>query len=48
MKKSYFQPEIEVQKYSVPTGRFITTSEPEVNKENDLNNDDNYNYFGKK
>ena len=47
MQKSYENPTVEIRLYS-DLSQNITTSEPEVNKENDLNNDDNYNYLGKK
>lgn len=45
MKKLYSQPELEIKKYKVLDGVF-TTSDPENNEDNDLNTDDNYDYFG--
>ncbi|MDD6603218.1 MAG: hypothetical protein PUE73_02635 [Eubacteriales bacterium] len=42
--KLYTQPEIEIRKYSVID--VLTTSNPEHNEGNDLNTDDNYDYFG--
>lgn len=42
--KLYTQPEIEIRKYSVID--VLTTSNPENNEGNDLNTDDNYDYFG--
>lgn len=46
MKRLYTQPELDVKSYRIAPGRYITTSDPENNEKNDLNTDDNYNYFG--
>lgn len=45
MRKFYSEPDVEIRKYSV-TSRLLTTSDPENNEDNDLNTDDNYDYFG--
>jgi len=45
MLKMYTEPELEVRKYSV-TESVFTDSDPSGNNDNDLNNDDEYDYFG--
>lgn len=43
--KLYTQPEMEIRKYSM-IDVLTTTSNPQTNEGNDLNTDDNYDYFG--
>ncbi len=44
--KKYTEPEIEIRKYAVSAGNVFTESDPSGNNDNDLNNDDEYDYFG--
>lgn len=44
MKKLYSQPELEIRKYKMSDSS-VTTSDPASNPENDLNKDDNVDYF---
>ena len=44
MKKLYSQPELEIRKYTMLSNS-VTTSDPAVNPDNDLNTDDNVDYF---
>lgn len=45
MKKYYSEPELEIRIYACPSDQ-ITTSDPEHNNGNDLNKDDEFDYFG--
>ena len=44
MKRFYAEPELEIRKYKM-TCSSVTTSDPAVNPGNDLNKDDNVDYF---
>lgn len=44
MKKLYSQPELEIRNYTMLSNS-VTTSDPAVNPGNDLNKDDNVDYF---
>lgn len=45
MKKYYTQPELEIRKYVFIEGSVLTTSQPEVDTDNNLNDDDEYDIF---
>ena len=44
MRKYYTHPELEIRKYTM-LANSVTTSDPAVNPDNDLNKDDNVDYF---
>ena len=44
MRKLYTHPELEIRKYTMRANS-VTTSDPAVNPDNDLNKDDNVDYF---
>lgn len=44
MRKFYTHPELEIRKYTMLSNS-VTTSDPASNPENDLNNEDNVDYF---
>ena len=44
MKRFYAEPELEIRKYTMLSNS-VTTSDPAVNPGNDLNKDDNVDYF---
>lgn len=46
MKKYYSEPELEIRTYKM-SAESVTTSDPQINEKNDLNKDDEVNYFGK-
>lgn len=45
MKKYYSQPELEIRRYKILSD-VVTASNPEINDKNDLNKDDEVDYFG--
>lgn len=47
MKKFYSEPELEIREYAFVKGSVLTTSTPEVDTENNLNDDDLFDIFGK-
>jgi hypothetical protein len=44
--RKYSEPEIEIREYALAANRVFTDSDPTGNNDNDLNNDDEYDYFG--
>ena len=46
MRKLYNEPEFNLRIYPVSAEVIFTTSNPESNEGNDLNTDDEYDYFG--
>ena len=44
MKKFYAEPQIELRKYKLNSGS-VTTSDPSANGKNDLNKDDQIDFF---
>lgn len=49
MRKFYLEPELEIRKFAIIQGKVLTTSTPETggnNKDNTLNDDDEFNIFG--
>lgn len=46
MRKVYEQPDLKIRKFKLSDSQFITTSDPEHNNGNDLNKDDEFDYFG--
>lgn len=44
MRKFYTEPELEIREYKMSSDS-VTTSDPQTNEKNDLNKDDNVNYF---
>ena len=45
--RKYSEPEIEIREYKLAADKILTEgSNPTGNDDNDLNNDDEYNYFG--
>lgn len=47
MKKFYTEPEVEIREYLYAQGSVLTTSQPEVDTDNSLTDDDEYDIFGK-
>lgn len=47
MKKYYSEPELEIRKYEFVEGSVLTASQPETDTDNNLNDDDEYDIFGK-
>ena len=45
MRKYYTEPELEIRKYKMASDS-VTTSDPAENEKNDLNKDDEFDYFG--
>ena len=46
MRKAYFEPEIEVRKYSLITDEVQTFELSKPGTDKDLHDDDEYDYFG--
>ena len=46
MKKIYTQPELEIRKYDFSDGSVLTASNPEIDTDNSLDDDDIYDIFG--
>lgn len=44
--RKYLEPEIEIRKYALATDKVFTDSDPSGSNDNNLNNDDDYDYFG--
>lgn len=44
--KKYNAPEIEIREYAIAANRIFTDSNPTSQDDNDLNKDDEYDYFG--
>ena len=44
--RKYTEPEIEIREYAVAANMVFTDSNPTSNDDNDLNKDDEYDYFG--
>lgn len=46
MRKIYYEPDVDIKVYPASANGILTTSNPETNEGNDLNTDDEYDYFG--
>lgn len=46
MRKFYEQPDLQIRRFHLSDSQFITTSDPENSDKNDLNKDDEFDYFG--
>ncbi|MBR3149735.1 MAG: hypothetical protein IKF64_06150 [Eubacterium sp.] len=44
--RKYDAPEIEIREYRLAATKIFTDSDPSGSNDNDLNDDDDYNYFG--
>ena len=44
--RKYNAPEIEIREYALAAAEVFTDSEQSVNNDTNLNNDDEYDYFG--
>lgn len=47
MKKYYSEPEVGIREYLFVEGSVLTASQPETDTNNNLNDDDEYDIFGK-
>ena len=44
--RKYTEPEIEIREYALAVNAVFTESDPSSSDDNNLNNDDEYDYFG--